>query len=326
MHREGGPASVFFLTTSTAVQTLSRGRLCEPVDCRPPDSLCPWDFPGKSTRVGCHVLLQGIFLTQGSNLGLLRLLLGRWILYHWATWEAPSLQQNLLFQTATSQLPEVSSPNYPAVVGKLLTSYHRHFPWQLLSSYFCLEVYIWQCKSHLEIMKGSVWDWRPTQWERCNERWKRLDPWWHSELPTPLLNSRNKQILVHVSHLLQKVLLSDITGLWGRQFWQRKMMTHKICHVYPIILYSSQVNLFLQLSSFINSVSLHSINLVPNCGLWTLGTYLCPFLELTSLDLTSTAYLICVNGQLSTELLSLIPYRQAYPFFAQISMDHLNLV
>ena len=82
MHREGGPASVFFLTTSTAVQSLSRGRLCEPVDCRPPDSLCPWDFPGKSTRVGCHVLLQGIFLTQGSNLGLLRLLLGRWILYH----------------------------------------------------------------------------------------------------------------------------------------------------------------------------------------------------------------------------------------------------
>ena len=33
--------------------------------------LCPWDFPGKSTGVGCHFLLQGIFLTQGSNTGLL---------------------------------------------------------------------------------------------------------------------------------------------------------------------------------------------------------------------------------------------------------------
>ena len=32
--------------------------------------LCPWDFPGKSTGVGCHFLLQGIFPTQGSNLGL----------------------------------------------------------------------------------------------------------------------------------------------------------------------------------------------------------------------------------------------------------------
>ena len=28
-------------------------------------------FPGKSTGVGCHCLLQGIFLTQGSNPGLL---------------------------------------------------------------------------------------------------------------------------------------------------------------------------------------------------------------------------------------------------------------
>ena len=32
--------------------------------------LCPWDFPGKSTGVGCHFLLQGTFPTQGSNLGL----------------------------------------------------------------------------------------------------------------------------------------------------------------------------------------------------------------------------------------------------------------
>ena len=26
--------------------------------------LCPWDSPGKNTGVGCHLLLQGIFLTQ----------------------------------------------------------------------------------------------------------------------------------------------------------------------------------------------------------------------------------------------------------------------
>ena len=29
------------------------------------------DFPGKNTGVGCCFLLQGIFPTQGSNLGLL---------------------------------------------------------------------------------------------------------------------------------------------------------------------------------------------------------------------------------------------------------------
>ena len=32
--------------------------------------LHPWDFPGKGTGVGCHCLLQRIFLTQGSNPGL----------------------------------------------------------------------------------------------------------------------------------------------------------------------------------------------------------------------------------------------------------------
>ena len=36
-----------------------------PLDCSPPgSSLCPWDSPGKNTGMGCHFLLQGIFLTQ----------------------------------------------------------------------------------------------------------------------------------------------------------------------------------------------------------------------------------------------------------------------
>ena len=44
--------------------------------------LCLWDSPGKSTRVSCHDLLQGIFLTQGSNPCLLCLL-------HWQTSSLP---------------------------------------------------------------------------------------------------------------------------------------------------------------------------------------------------------------------------------------------
>ena len=36
--------------------------------------LCPWNFPGKIIGVGCHFLLHGIFLTQGSNSCLLHLL------------------------------------------------------------------------------------------------------------------------------------------------------------------------------------------------------------------------------------------------------------
>ena len=32
---------------------------------RPQGLLCPWDFPGKNTGVGCHFLLKEIFPTQG---------------------------------------------------------------------------------------------------------------------------------------------------------------------------------------------------------------------------------------------------------------------
>ena len=47
--------------------------------------LCPWDFPGKNIRVGCHLLLQGIFPTPGSNPCLLSLLpwqVGSLLPYH----------------------------------------------------------------------------------------------------------------------------------------------------------------------------------------------------------------------------------------------------
>ena len=49
---------------------------------------CPWDSPGRNARVSSHALLQASFLTQGLSSCLLRLLHGRQILYHWATWAA----------------------------------------------------------------------------------------------------------------------------------------------------------------------------------------------------------------------------------------------
>ena len=42
-----------------------------PHELQPTRLFCPWDFPGKDTGVGCHFLLQGIFLSQGLNPGLL---------------------------------------------------------------------------------------------------------------------------------------------------------------------------------------------------------------------------------------------------------------
>ena len=55
--------------------------LCDPMDC-PARLLCPWDSLGNNTGVGCHGLLQGVFLTQGLNPGLLRL-------QHWQTCSLP---------------------------------------------------------------------------------------------------------------------------------------------------------------------------------------------------------------------------------------------
>ena len=68
-----------------------RAKKCENVSCSvvsyslqprgmwPARLLCPWNPSGKNTGVGCRFLLQGIFLTQELNSGLLYC---RWILYH----------------------------------------------------------------------------------------------------------------------------------------------------------------------------------------------------------------------------------------------------
>ena len=47
--------------------SLSRVQLLRPHGLKPTRLLCPWDFPGKNTGVGCHLLLQGIFPTQGLS-------------------------------------------------------------------------------------------------------------------------------------------------------------------------------------------------------------------------------------------------------------------
>ena len=54
---------------------------CDLMDSSPPGSSDHGDSPGNNTGVGCHALLQCIFLTQGSNLNLLCLPHCRQILY-----------------------------------------------------------------------------------------------------------------------------------------------------------------------------------------------------------------------------------------------------
>ena len=56
--------------------------LLRPHGWQPARLLCPWHCPGKTTRVGCHFLLQGIFPTQGSNPRLLHWQAGSLSLVH----------------------------------------------------------------------------------------------------------------------------------------------------------------------------------------------------------------------------------------------------
>ena len=55
------------LCCCSSLVTTSCLTLCDPMDSSLPGFSVQGDFPGKNTGVGCRALLQGIFLTQGSN-------------------------------------------------------------------------------------------------------------------------------------------------------------------------------------------------------------------------------------------------------------------
>ena len=81
----------------------------DPMDCSPPGTSVHRDSPGKNTGVGCHFLLQGIFLTQESNLGLLH---WRQILY-WLSYKGSPMGYDTIH------------------LGKNLTQISRVFSWVL---------------------------------------------------------------------------------------------------------------------------------------------------------------------------------------------------
>ena len=83
--------------------------LCAPLDWSPPVSSCPWESPGKDTRVGCHALLQGIFPPQGSNPCLLHLL-------HWQASSLPLTPPEALLKPA------------PPLIGTIFYIIIKHLP------------------------------------------------------------------------------------------------------------------------------------------------------------------------------------------------------
>ena len=91
-----GAQNVSFSTLNSLCEVAqSCPTLCDPM--KPTRLLRPWDFPGKSTGVGCHFLLQGLFMTQGSNPGFLHC---RQIFYHLSHEGSPINQPTTVFLPA----------------------------------------------------------------------------------------------------------------------------------------------------------------------------------------------------------------------------------
>ena len=84
----------FSHSCTVCASSLSPAWLCDSLDSA--RLLHPRDFPSKNTGVGCHFLLQGIFLTQGLNPRLLCLLHCRWILYPLSHRGSPQLHYQTL--------------------------------------------------------------------------------------------------------------------------------------------------------------------------------------------------------------------------------------
>ena len=121
----------------------SRPTLCNPMDCSPPELLCPWNSPGQNTGVGSLSLLQGIFPTQGSNPGLphcRRILyqlshkgsprILEWVTYPFLQWIFPTQELNrglLHYRWILYQLSYQGSPKYMYLYSNY-TYIYTHLP------------------------------------------------------------------------------------------------------------------------------------------------------------------------------------------------------
>ena len=92
-----------------------------PLDCSPRGFSVHGISPGKNTGAGCHFLLQDVFLTQWSKLGLLRLLQAGEILYllsHQGSWYTHKYIYIILSELGFLQIlsPRKYKPNSLLVV------------------------------------------------------------------------------------------------------------------------------------------------------------------------------------------------------------------
>ena len=93
--------------------------LCSPMDCSLPGSSVHRDSPGKNAGVCCHTLLQGIFPTQGSNLGLLHC---RQILYHLSHRGSPRIPEWIGYPFSRESAQSRNQSGVSCIAGRFFTS------------------------------------------------------------------------------------------------------------------------------------------------------------------------------------------------------------
>ena len=90
------------------------------MDCYPQGSSVHGDSPGKNTGMGCHVLLQGIFPTQGLNPGFPHC---RWILYHLSQQRSPRILEWVAKPFFRGSTPHRSLTRISCTSGRFFTSW-----------------------------------------------------------------------------------------------------------------------------------------------------------------------------------------------------------
>ena len=127
-----GPMSIGHCPNLFPLRTLNRHCVCLCVSHSvwlfvihglwPARLLCPWDSPGKNTGVGSCSLCQGIFLTQGSKLGLLH---GRQILLH-VSHQGTSTATNVTTIQQWQKITHFPFLSDQSAMNLVISNYSRH--------------------------------------------------------------------------------------------------------------------------------------------------------------------------------------------------------
>ena len=125
----------------------------------------PWDSPGQNTGVGSLSLLQGIFPTQGSNLGLLHC---RWILCQ------PSHKGSPKYSIAVKKKKKKERGRCLFIADlqdKLLTRGKKDYTYRKKKKSIYIVVYV--CLSNITALQSV----RKKVWKDIHDSWQKASMW-----------------------------------------------------------------------------------------------------------------------------------------------------